>query len=173
MNKMGTTRKQIRQAEHGFGMSIQTIWYSLLLFMMLGLVYDMGNVVYVQQVAQNSVIIAANELTKNIDQDRLIRYQEVKLTGVNAGAAQTIVDNLAERNFGSNGIVNVTNAYVDDTSYYPRSVVVVQASAIARMPVLSALTQLPYNGPLNVTLNVQASAQPAFGIDGEVSDTDQ
>jgi hypothetical protein len=167
------TQKLIRRAENGFGVAVQTIWYSILLFGMMGFVYDMGNVVYVQQVAQNSVIIAADELTKDIDRERFIRYQEVSLRNVNVASAQAVVDGLTSRNLGNTGRVVVTSAQLDSTTYYPKSVVVVAATATAHLPVLSALTQMPYNGPMSVSIVVNASAEPAFGIDGEVSDTDQ
>jgi hypothetical protein len=148
-----TTRWRVK-AEAGFTVSVQIIYYTVILFVFFALIFDFGNAGYVATVATNSARLAAQDAAKNIDPDAFINNQEVRLSPDALTQAQTLVDDATD------GRVKVTGVTVNRLD--ARDVIAVYASATAAMPVLGSLF-----GIGSITFPVQAFAEPAYGINQE------
>lgn len=147
-------QSRIRQAESGFTITIQAIYYVFLLFFFFALVYDFGNVGYVQSIASNAVRVAAQDAAKEIDVQFFLDTQEVRLSNDALSRAQAVVNGM------TGGKVIVNSVSVNRLQF--RDVIVVQATATAQMPVIGSVF-----GINAVTMPVEAFAEPAFGISFE------
>jgi hypothetical protein len=143
-----------RKAESGYTVLVQGIYYSVLLFVFLGLIYDIGNAGYVATIANNAARLAAQDAAKNIDMDAFLNEQEIRLSPDALERAQTLVNGMA------GGGVHINSVSISQLA--ARDVIVVNASAVARMPILGSLFGL---GSVNVP--VAAYAEPAYGISQE------
>ena len=141
--------KKVARAESGYTVTIQAIYYTVLLFIFFALIYDFGNVGYIATVATNASRLAAQDAAKNIDQQAFIEDQEVILSSDATDRAQQLVSSATE------GKVQVTQVTLLEGGRY----IAVYASATAQMPVLGSLF-----GLWSVTFPVQAFAEPAYGI---------
>jgi hypothetical protein len=149
-----TIQRYGRKAESGYTVTVQAIYYTVLLFMFFALIYDFGNAGYVATTATNAARLAAQDAAKNIDRDAFINNQEVRLSADALTRAQELVGD------STNGQVSVTSVTINHLS--TRDVIGVYASATAAMPVLGSLF-----GIGSVTFPIQAFAEPAYGIDQE------
>jgi hypothetical protein len=150
----GIAKRWRVKAEAGFTVSIQIIYYTVILFVFFALIYDFGNAGYVATIATNSARLAAQDAAKNIDPDAFINNQEVRLGPDALVQAQTMVAD------ATGGRVKVTDIAVNRLD--ARDVIAVYASATAEMPVLGSLF-----GIGSITFPVQAFAEPAYGINQE------
>jgi hypothetical protein len=144
-------RNLIKKAESGFSITIQAIFYVYLLFFFFALVYDFGNVGYVQTIASNAVRVAAQDAAKEIDIDAFLETQEVRLSADALGRAQNVVNGM------TGGRVTIDSVAVNSLQY--RDVIVVRGTATAQMPVIGSVF-----GINAVQIPVEAFAEPAFGI---------
>lgn len=144
------------KAEAGFTVTVQIIYYTVILFVFFALIFDFGNAGYVATVATNSARLAAQDAAKNIDPDAFISNQEVLLSPDALIQAQMLVDDATD---GKVKVTEVTKKYIEARGV---EVIAVYASATAEMPVLGSLF-----GIGSITFPVQAFAEPAYGIDQE------
>ena len=147
-------RKWRIRAESGLVVTIQAIYYVLLLFAMFALVYDFGAVSYAASIAANSVRVAAQDAAKNIDEEAFINYQTIRLSNDALARAQDVVDGM------SGGNVHVTSISI--TSLKRHEVITIQAQATVELKVLGSLIGLN-----QATVPVEAYAEPAYGISEE------
>ncbi|MCL5997318.1 MAG: hypothetical protein M1546_14865 [Chloroflexi bacterium] len=143
-----------REAESGFTVTIQAIYYTVLLFIFFALIFDFGNAGFVFTVASNATRLAAQDAAKNIDEEAFINDQEIRLQSDALTRAQEMVTGLAGDR------VTVTNVTISRLEQ--RDVIVVQAIALANMPVLGNMFGLS-----SVSFPVEAFAEPAYGISEE------
>ena len=143
-----------KRAESGYTVTVQAIYYTVLLFIFFALIFDFGNAGYVATVATNAARLAAQDAAKNVDQEAFINNQEVRLSADALARAQELVSD------STNGQVSVTSVAINHLS--TRDVIAVYASATAAMPVLGSLF-----GIGSISFPVQAFAEPAYGIDQE------
>lgn len=144
-----------RKAESGFfTVTIQAIYYVMLLFLCFALIYDFGGAGYVFTIASNAVRMAAQDAAKNIDVDTFLTNQEIRLSGDAMDRAQEFVNGMGE------GHVTITSLSINrlDT----RDVIVVEGNVVANMPVLGSMFGLGA-----ITIQVQGYAEPAYGIGAE------
>lgn len=161
MNKQATFQKQqkrltrlTKRAESGFSITIQGLYYTMLLFIVFALIFDFGNVGYVQSIGSNAVRVAAQDAAKDIDPNVFLDTQEVRLATGALGRAQDVVDGM------TNGLVSIDSISVN--SLQTRDVIVVRGTATADLPVLNSLF-----GFAPVAIPLEAYAEPAFGIEEE------
>lgn len=150
----GTMTHCGKKAESGYTVTVQAIYYTVLLFIFFALIFDFGNAGYVATVATNAARLAAQDAAKNVDQEAFINYQEVRLSADALARAQELVGD------STKGQVIVNSVAINHLS--TRDVIAVYASATAAMPVLGSLF-----GIGSITFPVQAFAEPAYGIDQE------
>ena len=157
---MTTLRSFIRwlrkRAESGYTVTIQAIYYTVLLFIFFALIYDFGNVGYVATVATNATRLAAQDAAKNIKWEAFVSDQKVILSPDAPARAQELVNDATG---GRVKVTEVTKNYLEARGV---EVIAVYASATAEMPVLGSLFGLG-----SITFPVQAFAEPAYGIDQE------
>ena len=157
MNKWRRTMKHCgKKAESGYTVTVQAIYYTVLLFMFFALIFDFGNAGYVATVATNAARLAAQDAAKNIDADAFINNQEVRLSADALERAQELVNDATD---GRVKVTEVTKNYIEARGV---DVIAVYASATAAMPVLGSLF-----GIGSITFPVQAFAEPAYGINQE------
>jgi len=147
-------RQLLRNAESGFTVTIQAMYYTVLLFMFFALIYDFGNVGYVQSISSNAVRVAAQDAAKNIDPNVFLDKQEVRLNAGALGQAQSVVNGM------TGGLVKIDNVAIQ--SLQKRDVIVVRATATAQLPIIGSLF-----GINSVQIPLQAFAEPASGIQTE------
>jgi hypothetical protein len=145
-----------RCAESGFTVTIQAIYYTVLLFIFFGLIYDVGNAGYVATIATNAARMAAQDAAKNVDPQAFLDNQEVRLNDHAKDDAQDLVDRM------TNGIVTLTSVDIVNLPSRGVDVIAVKGNAVARMPVLGSLF-----GFGSLTIPVEAYAEPAYGISEE------
>jgi hypothetical protein len=165
-------RQLLRRAESGAGaITFQVIGYTYMLFLLLALVYDFGGAIYVQQTSKSAVVVAAQELAKDVDTDGFFANQEVQLKDKGSGQLMTEAQQYADMTtghatFGSYrggssvlqpGRVEITQASIEPFGFTER--VVVRGEVIAPLPVLNSILGIP-----NIRLRVEAYAAPEFGI---------
>jgi hypothetical protein len=155
---MNTSRRTVlhyvKMVESGYTVTVQAIYYTMLLFMFFALIFDFGNAGYVATVATNSARLAAQDAAKNVDQEAFINDQEIRLSPDALTRAQELVSSATK------GQVTVTEVTINHLA--TRDVIAVYASATAQMPVLGSLFGLGA-----ITFPIQAFAEPAYGIDQE------
>ena len=149
-------QKLVRKCEQGFAVTIQGIWYTYLLFMMLALVYDFGRVVYIRSIGYNAARAAAQEAAKNVDTNVWIRTQEVVLAGSASGAARAKFWEI------TNGQGTITNV-VQRPNGPKRYVIEVDADLHTHLPIMEGVFGMP-----PITLHIKAFAEPVYGIDAEL-----
>lgn len=148
-------RQGMRKAESGFfTVTIQAIYYVVLLFLFFALVYDFGGAGYVFTIASNAVRMAAQDAAKNIDVDAFLDDQEIRLSDDAMDRAQDLVNGMAE------GHVIITSLSINRMDR--RDVIVVEGNVVANMPVLGSMFGLGA-----ITIQVQGYAEPAYGIGEE------
>jgi hypothetical protein len=140
--------------ESGYTVTIQAVYYTVLLFIFFALIFDMGNVGFVFTIASNSARMAAQDAAKNIDLDAFINSQEIRLRPDALDRAQQMVNGM------TGGKVSVTELTINHLQ--TRDVITVKVSAVADMPVLGSLFGLH-----SVTIPLDAYAEPAYGISAE------
>ncbi len=143
-----------RKAESGFTVTIQALYYTIILFMFFALIYDFGNVGYVQSIGGNAVRVAAQDAAKDIDPLVFLETQEIRLAGGATGRAQTVVNGLTGNR------VRIDSVSVN--SLQTRDVIIVRATATANLPVIGSLF-----GFSTIDIPLEAYAEPAFGIEEE------
>jgi hypothetical protein len=87
----GARRELLTRAESGFGVTAQGIFYVLLLWMLFGFVFDLGNVLYVSARLRSSVFAAAQDAAKRVDPDVFEREQCLALLPDAAAHARNYV----------------------------------------------------------------------------------
>jgi hypothetical protein len=147
-------RSFLKKAESGFSVTIQAIYYVYLLFFFFALVYDFGNVGYVQTIATNAARVAAQDAAKEIDVQTFLDTQEVRLSADALDRAQGVVDGMTA------GQVTINSIAVNNLKF--RDVIVVRGTATAQMPIIGSIF-----GINNVQIPVEGFAEPAFGISFE------
>ena len=143
-----------RKAESGFDVTIQSIYYILLLFIFFALIFDFGSAGFIATSGNEAMRMAAQDAAKNIDVQAFLDNQEVRLTNDALARAQDLVNGM------TGGKVTVTGVSISRLNR--RDVIVVQGTAMADMPVLGSLFGLPA-----LPLQVEAYAEPAYGISEE------
>src|SRR5512133_3804891 len=63
------------RVESGYTVTIQAIYYTVLLFIFFALIFDFGNAGYVATVGTEAARLAAQDAAKNIDQQAFIDNQ--------------------------------------------------------------------------------------------------
>lgn len=154
MKKNAGIRAFLKKAESGFTITIQSIFYVYLMFFFFALVYDFGNVGYVQTIASNAVRVAAQDAAKEIDVQTFLDTQEVRLSTDALNRAQDVVNGM------TGGKVTITSIAVNSLKY--RDVIVVRGTATAQMPIIGSVF-----GINDVQIPLEAYAEPAFGISFE------
>lgn len=144
-------QRLLHSIQSGYTVIFQSTYYTLILYMFLGLVYDFGGVGYAVVIANNAVRLAAQNAAKEIDVQTYIDTQEVRLS---VDAEQTARDTVS--GLTDNG-VQVTNVTVN--RLITRDVVMVEAEVTVDLPILASLF-----GMRPVTIQIEAYAEPAFGI---------
>ncbi len=152
----GTMKHCGKKAESGYTVTVQAIYYTVLLFIFFALIFDFGNAGYIATVATNAARLAAQDAAKNVDQEAFINDQEVRLNADALVRAQELVNDATD---GKVKVTEVTKNYLEARGV---EVIAVYASATAEMPVLGSLF-----GIGSITFPVQAFAEPAYGIDQE------
>ena len=147
-------RRVFRASESGFTITIQALYYTVLLFMFFALIYDFGNVGYVQSIGNNAVRVAAQDAAKNIDPQVFVDTQEIRLNGDALTDAQNVVNGLT----GNKVKINSISVARGQT----RDVIMVNATATARLPIIGSLF-----GINSINLPLVAYAEPAYGIQTE------
>ena len=87
-------RSAIRRLEGGAGITAQTVIYVFTLFIAFALVYDLGNVALVSQIANTAARTAALDAAKELARDSFEGTQHVKLDEDAAGRAADTVAGL-------------------------------------------------------------------------------
>ena len=151
LQRLPHLQRMRRSAESGYTITIQALYYTLLLFIFFALIYDFGNVGYVQSIGSNAVRMAAQDAAKSIDTNVFLDTQEIRLNGGAVGRAQDVVNGM------TGGKVTINNVSVQ--SLQTRDVIVVEGTARAQMPILGSLF-----GLWSVDLPLKAYAEPAYGI---------
>jgi hypothetical protein len=143
-----------RGVESGYTIIFQATYYTFILFMLMGFIFDFGGVGYAIAIANNATRLAAQDAAKNIDVQRYIDDQEIRLNGDAEQVARDMVSGL------TGGQVQVTGVSVNKMT--TRDVITVQAQATVGLPILGTLFGLG-----DITIPVEAYAEPAFGVGEE------
>ena len=158
-----TLRALVRDAETGAGaITFQVIGYVNLLVILLALVYDFGGVIFAQQVLKSAVVVASQELAKDVDANVFNGDQEVRLVWRSCGELQPMAQAVANRVTGGSGTLRAPNVTITSACMEARShsdAVIVRGSVNARVPILNLLLGVP-----PFTINAEAVAMPNFGI---------
>lgn len=147
-------QRLLRGVQSGYTIIFQSTYYTLILYMFLGLVYDFGGVGYALVIANNAVRLAAQNAAKEIDVQTYIDTQEVRLSADAEQTARDTVSGLTDSG------VQVTSVTVN--SLATRDVVLVQAEVTVGLHILASLF-----GMRPLTMQIEAYAEPAFGIGEE------
>ncbi|HEY3289357.1 MAG TPA: hypothetical protein VGK87_04440 [Anaerolineae bacterium] len=143
-----------RIAETGYTVAVQSVYYTMLIFVFFALIYDFGNVGYVFTITSNAARAAAQDAAKNVDMEVFKNTQQIRLSPDALTRAQAIVSDFADRK------IVVTGLEISHLS--TRDVIMLSAQAKANLPILSSLF-----GMEPVSIPVHAYAEPAFGINEE------
>ena len=141
-------------AEAGYTVIFQATYYTFILFMLMGFIFDFGGVGYAIAIASNATRLAAQDAAKNIDVQQYIDDQEIRLSADAEQVARDMVSGL------TSGQVNVTSVAVNKLA--TRDVIVVQAEATVDLPILGTLFGLG-----DISIPFEAYAEPAFGVGEE------
>lgn len=150
----GRVGRLITQAETGLSVTVQAIYYILLLFIFFAVIYDIGNAGYVATIASNAVRVAAQDAAKRIDEQAFIEHNEIRLSPDALVHAQDVVNGM------TGGHVAILAVKVTSQQY--RDVIMIIGHAHAALPVMAAVF-----GISDVIIPVEAYAEPAYGIDLE------
>jgi hypothetical protein len=144
-------RRMWQQAESGYTVTVQAIYYVFVLYLFFALIYDFGQAGYVFTVASNAARMAAQDAAKNIDEDIFVIDQEVRLNDGALASAQEVADTM------TGGRMTITSLRVSELD--ARDVIVVQGTAVAHLPILGAAFGMP-----TISIPVEGYAEPAYGI---------
>ncbi len=140
--------------ESGYTVTVQAIYYTVMLFMFFALIYDFGGAGYVATVGNEAARLAAQDAAKHIDQQAFLNTQEVRLSNDALQRAQQLV------NSATAGNVQITSITINHLA--TRDVIAVYGTAKANMPVLGSLFGMP-----PIYFPIAAFAEPAYGINQE------
>ena len=140
-------------AENGYTVAIQSVYYTMMIFVFFALIFDFGNVGYTYTISSNAARLAAQDAAKDINQEAFINDQLIVLNDSAIAKAQSFVSDMTD---GKLTILDVSISQPD------KKYITVKAQASANLPVLNSLFGM---GP--VLIPVQAFAQPAYGISEE------
>lgn len=145
----------VRRLEGGASITAQATLYIAVLFACFALVYDMGNVAMVSQMAQSAALIAAEDAAKDVSTSAFTSGQQVRL-------GEDALDRAAEV---VAGMLPVAARDLDISLYEPggRSVIEVSFRVRASTPILRACFGLP-----GIDLPVRASAEAVWGAEAEL-----
>lgn len=150
MKRMQSLRQRL---ERGHSLTLQGIFYLVALWMLFGLVYDLGQVAYVSSILRSAAISAAQDAAKSVDEQYFMEHQEIRLSGEAFERAQRIMTNQTH-GIGVVGDISVV-------SQVDRELVVLTASARVHPRILSAFGVADFHVP------VQVYAEPSYGIEEE------
>ncbi len=152
-------RRLIRQAESGAGgITFQVIGYVYLLTILLGLVYDFGAVIFTQTVLKSAVVVASQQLAKNVDRGVFLNQQEVRLIAPTLAQAQNEANRVAQNSLTMTAPrITITSARLVSQGLIDK--IEVEGTAQANLPVLNTLL-----GFTPITIRASAVAAPEFGI---------
>jgi hypothetical protein len=142
------------RVESGYTTIFQATFYTYILFMFLGIVYDFGGVGYAIAIGSNATRLAAQDAAKNIDVQHYIDEQGIRLNGNAEQSARNLVSGLTG---GKVSVISVSIATVQT-----HNVITVQSRATIDLPILGSLF-----GLAPITVPFTAYAEPAFGIGQE------
>ncbi|HQV28011.1 MAG TPA: hypothetical protein PLG23_09285 [Thermoflexales bacterium] len=151
---MRNTRSLLRRLEGGASITAQATLYISVLFACFALVYDMGNVAMVGQMAQSAALIAAEEAAKEVSTSAFKGGQQIHLgEDALARAAEVVA-----------GMLPVAAQGLDIGLREPggRSVIEVSFRVRASTPILRACFGLQ-----GIDVPVRAAAEPVWGAEGE------
>lgn len=148
------TKRLLARLQQGYEVTIQSIYYVFILFIMLGLVYDFGNVGYAVSVARSAALSAAQDAGKQVDTGAFAGGQNVRLSDAAVARANQLVSGM------TGGKAVVTSASVNNNGKH--SVVGMTVKVTAKLPILNTVFGV---GPLQIPIQTQAEA--AFGIGKE------
>jgi Flp pilus assembly protein TadG len=163
MSRQARMKALLRRAESGAGaVSFQIIGYVYLLTVLLALVYDFGAVIFAQQVLKSAVVVASQELAKDVDEGVFYGDQEVRLVWRSCDDLKVIAQGVADNVSGGSTTmraprITITSACM--SAQADTDVVTVRGSVQAQLPALSTLI-----GMAPITLNAEAVAKPEYGI---------
>lgn len=143
-----------RRLQQGSEVTIQSIYYVFILFIMLGLVYDFGNVGYAIAIGRSAALSAAQDAGKQVDTGAFAGGQNVRLSDAAVARASQLVSGM------TGGKASVISASVNNNGKH--SVVGMTVKVSARLPILNTVFGV---GPLQIPITAQAEA--AFGIGQE------
>ena len=149
-----STPRWVRRLEGGASITAQATLYIFVLFACFALVYDMGNVAMVGQMAQSAALIAAEEAAKEISTSTFTGGQQVRLgEDALARAAEVVA-----------GMLPVAAQDLDIGLREPagRSVIEVSFKVRASSPILRACFGLQ-----GIDVPVRAAAEPVWGAEGD------
>lgn len=150
-----STPRWVRRLEGGASITAQATLYIFVLFACFALVYDMGNVAMVGQMAQSAALIAAEEAAKEVSASAFTGGQQVRLgEDALARAAEVVA-----------GMLPVAAQDLDIGLREPagRSVIEVSFKVRASTPILRACFGLQ-----GIDVPVRAAAEPVWGAEGEL-----
>ncbi len=141
----------VRRIESGFAVNVQGMFFVVLLWMIFGLVYDVGNLAYQSSVLRSAVFAAAQDGAKFVDPVSFRRDQRLTLQDRYAHRAEQV---LREHLAGAPGL-----SYTIRSSRSARNQVYVHVEAriTTPMPVLGSFGLAP------VTLEAAATAEAISG----------
>ncbi len=144
----------LRRLEGGASITVQSILYIFVLFASFALVYDMGNVALVAQIANAAAMTAAQDAAKEISQGGFKSGQRVTLDPeALARAAETVAGMLPTPARDLSIALRAPNG---------RSAISVTFRVRAATPILRACFGLG-----GIEIPVGASAEPAWGLEAE------
>jgi hypothetical protein len=136
--------------ERGQSITVMLILLIPLLVLVIGLVYDLGNVAAAQTIAQDAADLAAQDAAKQIDAEHFAATQEVILSPDALWYASFWVD------YMTGGAMDVTNLYTT-----PDGQVVLEGQVTVRTRLLGMI------GLPAIRRRVVAVARPRFGAQKE------
>ncbi len=153
--RVHNVRYLCRRLEGGASISAQATLYIFALFACFALVYDMGNVAMVGQLAQSAALIAAEDAAKEISTTAFMSGQRVRLGEDALARAAEVVT----------GMLPVPAQDLDIGLREPggRSVIEVSFRVRASTPILRACFGLQ-----GIDVPVRAAAEPVWGAEGEL-----
>ncbi len=141
-------KRELLPDERGQSFVVMLLIIMPLLMLVLGVLFDLGNLAADTTVAQNAADLAAQEAGKMVDVDYYRQWQAVRLRPEALLVAQQVADEM------TGGALVITAVYVDG------SLTVVEGEITVRTPFLRL-----FLGRASVTRFVQAVAESAYGIE--------
>jgi hypothetical protein len=149
-SRIANLKSKIPNDERGQSITVMLILLIPLLVLVIGLVYDLGNVAAAQTIAQDVADLAAQDAAKQIDEEHFAATQEVILTPDAIWYASFWVD------YMTGGAMDVTSLYTT-----PDGQVVLEGEVTVRTRLLGMI------GLPTIQRHVTAVARPRFGAQRE------